>query len=328
MILDGMVAIVTGAGGGLGEAHARILAAAGAAVVVNDLGGPANGFDGSDETAAQSVAAGIVKAGGVALADGTDISSWTGSAALIERTVSEFGRLDILVNNAGICRPTSFGRTTEEDWSRLMNVNAKGMAALIEAATRHWLHEGPRPGRAIVCTASPAGAFPHQPLGLYGVTKAAVLALAQVAAQELASLGVRVNSLAPVARTRMMKAAMEGARADVDAIMPVSADYDLYLPEHVAKLVLYLVSPLCAFTGRLFGVRADDVFLYDGWDASQHISNDGQAWTLESLAHALETVPLQEATRIIGPMGRHETVSPPDHALERLRTLISAPAGQ
>lgn len=315
MVLRGKVALVTGAGGGLGEAHARALAAAGAAVMVNDLGGPAHGKGGADATQAQAIASSISQAGGIAISDGSDISSWSQSARLVERTVAEFGRLDILVNNAGICRPTAFGKTVEEDWSRLMDVNAKGMTALIEAATRHWQSIGPEPDRSIVCTASPAGTFPHSPLGLYGVTKAAVLAIAHVAAQELAPLGVRVNSLAPVARTRMMQAAMEGSRANIDAIMPCDPDYDLYHPEHVAQLVLYLVSPLCRFTGRLFGVRADDIFLFDGWDASHHVHNDANVWTTEGLAKALLSLPLQQPTRIIGPKGRHETNCPADGTL-------------
>lgn len=316
MVLAGKVALVTGAGRGLGEAHAYALAAAGARVMVNDYGGSATGSGEGAQEPARHVAEAIAAAGGTAIADGTDISSWDASTTLVERTVAEFGRLDILVANAGVCRPTAFGKTTEEDWSRLMDVNAKGMTALIEAAARHWQQRGPEAGRAIVCTASPAGTYPHPPLGIYGVTKAAVLALMQVAAQELAPLGVRANALAPVARTRMMHVAMAGARSNIDAIMPADPDYDLYLPEHVARLVLWLVSPLCNFTGRLFGVRADDIFLFDGWDASQHLDNSGQAWTLERLAAAFAPIARQTQAHIIGPKGRHPVPFPSDAILE------------
>lgn len=316
MILAGKVALVTGAGRGLGEAHAHALATAGARVMVNDYGGSATGsVEGAPEPA-RHVAEAIAAAGGTAIADTSDISSWDASIALVERTVAEFGRLDILVANAGVCRPTAFGNTTEEDWSRLMDINATGMAGLIEAATRHWQTRGPEAGRAIVCTASPAGTYPHPPLGLYGVTKAAVLALMQVAAQELAPLGVRANALAPVARTRMMHVAMAGSRSNIDAIMPADPDYDLYQPEHVARLVLWLVSPLCNFTGRLFGVRADDIFLFDGWDASQHLDNGGQPWTPESLTTAFTPISRQTQARIIGPRGRHQVPCPSDAILK------------
>jgi NAD(P)-dependent dehydrogenase (short-subunit alcohol dehydrogenase family) len=268
---------------------------------------------------AQVVAEEIASAGGTALADATDISDWAGAAELIERAAGHFGSLDILVNNAGICRPTAFGSLSEEDWDRSMDVNAKAMAALIEAAARYWRQAGPQPGRAVVCTASPSGTQPHMPLGIYGITKAAVLAIAQVCAQELAPLGVRVNALCPTARTRMVGAAMAGQPVDVDQIMPRDPDYDLFEPEHVARLVLYLVSPLCPFSGRAFGVRADDIYLYEGWDAAHHASNGGKAWTTEALAQALAGFPLQDHPRIVGPMGSMEARAPDDHFLEQLR---------
>src|ERR1700712_4452433 len=275
MLLKGKVALVTGAGRGLGRAHALALAAAGAQVMVNDLGGSATGeLPRADAGPGQLVADEISAAGGIARADQSDIASWSGAARLVERTVDAFGDLDIIVNNAGICRPTAFGNLAEEDWDRIIDVNAKGMAALIDAAARHWISVGPRSGRAIICTSSPGGSNPTTPLGIYGVSKAAVLAITQIAAQELAALGVRVNALAPIARTRMLQAAM-GDR-DVSSIMPHDPSYDLYDPDHIARLVLYLVSPLCPFTGRLFGVRADDLYLYDGWTAPHHVSNSAR----------------------------------------------------
>lgn len=317
MILEGKVALVTGAGRGLGRAHALALAAAGARVVVNDLGGSAGG-EGKDVGPAQEVVNAINTAGGTAIADASDISSWQEAARLVENTIERFERFDILVNNAGICRPTEFGSLSEFDWNRVMDVNAKGMAALIEAATRHWRAKGPEQGRAIVNTSSPAGAHPTFPLGIYGVSKAAVLALTQVAAEELAPLGVRVNGLAPVARTRMLGAAMAGRAVDLARIMPHDPAYDLFEPEHIARLVLYLVSPLCRFTGRLFGVRADDIYIYTEWDARHHIANDHQPWSLESLAAALHELPAQERLHIIGPSGDHAAPWPSDETLAKL----------
>lgn len=303
MLLENKVAIVTGAGRGLGEAHAMALAAEGAVVIVNDPGVGADGT-GADTTPAQRVASRINAAGGRATADYTDISSWSAAADLVTRAIADFGKIDILINNAGVCIPTAFGTLTEQDWHRQMDANAKGVAALIDAVARHWQTEQPQPGRSIVCTSSPGGAHPLPPLGVYGISKAAVLAIAQVAAQELSPLGVRVNALAPIARTRMVGAAMGGREINIEQIMPADPGYDFFLPEHAARLALYLVSPLCPFTGRLFGVRGDDIYLYDGWDAAYHTHNDGKAWTVEGLGAALALAPLQEQPRIIGPKGR------------------------
>jgi NAD(P)-dependent dehydrogenase (short-subunit alcohol dehydrogenase family) len=323
MILDGKAALVTGAGRGLGRAHALALAAAGARVVVNDLGGSAGG-EGKDVGPAQEVVDEIKAAGGTAIADASDVSSWQEAGRLVETTVERFGRLDILVNNAGICRPTAFGSLSELDWNRVMDVNAKGTAALIEAATRHWRAKGPEPGRAIVNTSSPGGAHPIFPLGIYGVSKAAVLALTQVAAEELAPLGVRVNGLAPVARTRMVGAAMAGRAADPARIMPCDPAYDLFEPDHIARLVLYLVSPLCRFTGRLFGVRADDIYIYTEWDARHHVGNRSQPWSLQALATALAALPLQERLYLVGPSGGRAVPWPSDETLTELQNATGA----
>jgi hypothetical protein len=203
-----------------------------------------------------------------------------------------------------------------------MDVNAKAMAALIEAATRHWRARGPEPGRAIVNTSSPGGAHPIYPLGIYGVSKAAVLALTQVAAEELAPLGVRVNALAPVARTRMVEAAMAGRAVDTARIMPCDPTYDRFEPGHIARLMLYLVSPLCRFTGRLFGVRADDIYLYTEWDARHHVDNRSQPWSLQQLAVALAALPTQERLHLVGPSGNHTMSRPSDETLNKLHNAI------
>jgi NAD(P)-dependent dehydrogenase (short-subunit alcohol dehydrogenase family) len=319
-LLEGQVAIVTGAGRGIGRAHALALAAAGAQLVVNDVGGSTSG-EGADDTPARQVADEAVAVGGIAIADDTDISDWSGSAGLIARTVDRFGKLDILVNNAGICRATAFGSLSEQDWDRTMDVNAKAMTALIDAAARYWREAGPQAGRSVVCTASPSGTQPHAPLGIYGITKAAVLGLAQVCAQELAPLGVRVNALCPTARTRMVAAAMADQPVDVDRIMPQDADYDLFDPAHVARLVLYLVSPLCPFTGRAFGVRADDVYVFDSWDAVHHVDNGKSPWNPEELAAAMISIPLQENKLILGPMGTMEARVPDDETMATLHAI-------
>lgn len=316
-MLTGKVALVTGAGRGVGRSHALVLAAAGAKVMVNDLGGSARGT-GSDSAPAQAVVEEIRAAGGIAEADGSDLSDWGQAARLVERTVERFGRLDALINNAGISFPTAFGQIAEADWDRMMDVNAKSVAGLIDAAARHWRALGRAEGRSIVCTASGSGSNPHYPLGVYGASKAAVIALAQVAAEELAPLGIRVNALGPTARTRMVGAAMEGIRSDIDAIMPRDEAYDLFLPEHVSRVVLYLISDQCRFTGRFFGVRADDVVVFDGWTATHHVENARRPWTVKGLAKALEAVPVQQPVKRIGPLGRIDAPFPGLATLEQL----------
>jgi NAD(P)-dependent dehydrogenase (short-subunit alcohol dehydrogenase family) len=317
MTLKGKVALVTGAGRGVGRAHALMLAKVGARVMVNDYGGSAWG-EGTDLAPAQEVAAEIAARGGEAAADTTDVSIWADAQELIDRTVERFGRLDILVNNAGISRPTRFGELSEGVWDRIVDINAKSMAALIDAAARHWQNAGPSAERAIVCTASCSGSNPHFPLGVYGISKQAVLAIAQVAAQELAPLGVRVNALGPTARTRMVLAAMHGYRDNIDEVMPHDTDYDLFDPDHVARVMLYLVSPQCRFTGRFFAVRADDVYLYDSWTAAHHVANGRTAWTQEALAAALADLPVHQPTRTVGPMGGHDVPFPGEGVLSQL----------
>lgn len=314
-MLKGKVALVTGAGRGVGRAHALALAAAGAQVVVNDLGGSTEG-GGNSPDPAQEVVDEITAGGGTAAADTTDVSNWDEAARLVERTVAQFGRIDILVSNAGVCRRTAFGNLSEADWDRTLDVNAKAMAALIEGVTRQWQASPREPGRAIVCTASPAGARPTPPLGIYGVSKAAVLAVTQVAAQELAPLGVRVNAIAPIARTRMV-----GQAADTAKIMPSDPDFDRFLPDHIARLMIYLASPLCRFTGRLFGVRGDDVFLYEGWNAAHHVENASRPWTTEALAEALAGLAVQEQPRIVAPAGGIIMPTPSDELLAGLATF-------
>jgi NAD(P)-dependent dehydrogenase (short-subunit alcohol dehydrogenase family) len=317
MNLAGKVALVTGAGRGVGRAHALMLARAGAHVMINDYGGSAWG-EGADLAPAQEVTREIIAQGGQAQADTTDVSAWADAQQLVERTIERFGRLDILVNNAGISRPTKFGELSEDLWDRIVDINAKSMGALIDAAARYWQQVGPGSDRAVVCTASCSGSNPHFPLGVYGISKQAVLAIAQVAAQELAPLGVRVNALGPTARTRMVLAAMHGYRDDIDEVMPREEDYDLFDPDHVARLMLYLVSPQCRFTGRFFAVRADDVYLYDSWTAAHHVANGKMAWTPEGLAAALEALPLHQATRTVGPMGGHVVPFPGEAVLAQL----------
>jgi NAD(P)-dependent dehydrogenase (short-subunit alcohol dehydrogenase family) len=309
-MLDGKVAVVTGAGRGIGRCHALMLAAEGAAVLVNDLGGAISG-EGFDVAPAHAVAQEIEAAGGRALADATDISDWDGAKAVIDRAVAEFGRLDILVNNAGITRYDSIEGETGEGWNRVLAVNLTGTAAMLHWATVHWAERGAALGRAVVNTASPAGTNPPPGAISYVVSKAAVAALTTASASEIAHLGVRVNAIAPMARSRMTDAVPK-----LGELMKVPEGFDRMAPENASRLVRYLVSPECRFTGRVFGVDGDDIYLFEGMSADNHVSNGGKAWEQAELAAALERVPQQDMACMIAPSLRLRAGSPRQEVLD------------
>jgi len=316
MLLEGKVALVTGAGRGLGRDHALALVAEGAAVVINDLGGSNTG-GGKDEGPAQTVVAEIIAAGGRAVADTSSVSDWDAASSMVQTAIEAFGDIDIIVNNAGINRVGMIGEITEADWDLSCDVIAKGTLATMNAAAAHWRSSGPKPGRAIINTSSPAGLHPAPAIAAYCGAKAAVLALSQVAALELAPLGVRVNALAPMARTRML----EGAPQEMLDLMAPREGFDPNLPEHVSQLVLFLASPLCRFTGRVFGGWGDQAFLFNEWDAAFHFSNGSTKWTPQSLAEAFSGAPVQDHRRILFPGGRMEADMPPADVLSALNAV-------
>jgi NAD(P)-dependent dehydrogenase (short-subunit alcohol dehydrogenase family) len=320
-LLDGKVAIVTGGGRGIGRAHAMALAAAGAKVVVNDLGGPVQGGDG-DEDPAASVVAEIAAAGGKAIANRGSVARWADAEALIAAAVDAFGRLDIVVNNAGINRPSTVITMTEADFDLEIAVHLKGTAAVSHFAAVHWAGAGAAAGRAIVNTTSPVGMHPMPGGGPYGAAKAGIAALTQCHAQELAALGVRVNAVAPAARTRMV-----AASPTVLATMPKPAKdgpdggFDRHLPDHVATLGVYLASPLNRFTGRVFGVEGPDVALFRPWSGDELFTQDG-GWTPETLAAALAEVRPQADTFAFFPGGRVAAASPPHRTMKALAAFV------
>lgn len=311
--LSGKVAIVTGGGRGIGRAHAVALAEAGAAVLVNDFG--ASQFDGEGALTmepAESVVAEIIAAGGQAVADGRDVSNWDEVGAIVDTAVGTFGRLDIVVNNAAIARGGAIHTLSALDWERSIAVNLTGAAAMTHWAGAYWLKQGAQAGRSIINTSSPV-LIPPVPNGApYVASKAGIATLTMTSALELAELGVRVNAIAPVARTRISQTMAP------DLMKPINEGFDPMAPENVSALVVYLASPRCQITGRLLGVVGDRLFVYDSWTVAHGFDNEGAQWSDEALDAALGAVPLQQRVIGLGGHGPREQPAPSDAALEAL----------
>ncbi len=268
-LLFGKVAIVTGAGNGIGRAHALYLAQAGAQVVVNDLGGARDGAGASK--AADVVVQEITAAGGKAVAHYESISTYEGAQTLIWTALNRFGRLDVLVNNAGILRDKTLLNMGEADFDKVVEVHLKGSFLCLQAAARQMKLAG-RGGR-IINTTSLSGLLGNFGQGNYSAAKAGIYGLTRTASMELVKAGITVNAIAPVALTRMT--------TDLPVMAGMSED-DLG-PQHIAPLVGFLASDLSAeVTGRIFGVQGRRIFEYR-MEQSDGINKDSGTWTPEEL---------------------------------------------
>jgi NAD(P)-dependent dehydrogenase (short-subunit alcohol dehydrogenase family) len=312
-ILEGRTAVVTGAGRGLGREHARALAAAGANVVVNDYGGSDRG-EGSDEAVAEAVVAEIRALGGSAVANTASVGDWDQARSIVDDAIEAFGDVDIVVNNAGIARFAATEAMSRQDWELMIAVNLTGTAAVSHWAASHWAAQGPRAGRAIINTSSPAGTNPAVGSPGYCASKAGVAAFTISAAAELAPLGVRVNAIAPMARSRMTLAVPV-----LEEIMkPVEQGFDRVAPRHVSPLVVWLASDHCRFTGRVFGIEGDDLFLFEGWSAEHRFNNGHESWSVESLSRVLSDVDRQDRGYMIAPSFHGRGAAPSDETLAAL----------
>ncbi|WP_149360644.1 SDR family oxidoreductase [Lolliginicoccus suaedae] len=285
--LDGKVAIVTGAGRGIGREHALLLAAEGARVVVNDLGG-ANDGTGTDAGPAQQVVDEITAAGGTAVANTDNIATWAGAERLVQQAIDTFGDLHILVNNAGILRDAFLAGMTEEQWDAVIAVHLKGHAAPTHHAAAYWKSRakaGEHVNAAVINTSSASGTFmPNAGQSNYGAAKAGIAAFTLVAADELERYGVRVNAIAPIARTRLTLAT-PGMGAIFAEEVP-EGEFDPFSPANIAPLVVRLAHPECKLTGKVYAVQGGAITELHGWTGGTTIESDGP-WTVRDLADRL-----------------------------------------
>ncbi|MEY2245653.1 SDR family oxidoreductase [Streptomyces sp. BF23-18] len=262
LLCEGRVVIVTGAGRGLGRAHALAYAAEGARLVVNDLGVGLDGTPAADSPARQ-VADEIHAAGGEAVAHGGDIATAEGAASLVRTALETYGRLDTLVNNAGFLRDRMLVNLDEDDWDAVMRVHLKGHFLPLRQAAAHWRAEagaGRAPDARVVNTSSGAGLLGSVGQGNYSAAKAGIVALTLVAAAEMGRYGVQVNAIAPAARTRMTE------RAFADTMAAPGSGFDAMDPGNVSPLVVWLGSAASAgVTGRVFETEGGRITVMEGW---------------------------------------------------------------
>ncbi len=275
--LNGKVAIVTGAGRGIGRSHALALAAAGAKVVVNDLGGGLAG-EGSDLTPAQQVVEEIKAAGGEATTNGENVADFAGAGRMVQQAIDDFGRLDILVNNAGILRDRMLVNMTEEEWDAVIAVHLKGHFAPTQHAAAYWREQskaGEEVRGRVICTASPSGVFGNVGQANYGAAKAGIAGFTIIVAQELQRYGVTVNCLAPNARTRMTEETFQMSAPE--------EGFDPLDPANISTVVVALCADKAqAITGQVFHVWGGAVNALKGWSAGE-LFDAPEGWEPDAL---------------------------------------------
>ena len=280
--LGGKVAVVTGAGRGIGREHALALARAGAKIVVNDLGASLAG-EGADTGPAHDVVREIKALGGEAVADGENVADFAGAKRLIDGAVAAFGRLDILVNNAGILRDRMLVNMEEHEWDAVIEVHLKGHFAPTRHAAAYW-RERSKAGDQVVArvinTSSPSGVFGNVGQLNYGAAKAGIVGFTLIAAQELQRYGVTVNAIAPNARTRMTEAAF-------GEIPPPENGFDAADPANNSPIVVALCADEARdITGQVFFIYGGVVNMLSGWEAGELFASD-ERWDPDALLQEL-----------------------------------------
>ena len=277
--MDGKVAIVTGAARGIGRDHALLLAKEGAKVVVNDFGGAVDGT-GGESGPADDVVNEIKTAGGEAIAQYGDITKWDDAKALITTAIETFGDLHALVNNAGIVRDSMLFKMTESDFDAVVAVHLKGHFLTARHAAEYWRtksKEGVETARHIVNTTSTAGLIGNVGQTNYGAAKAGIANFTQIWNQELSRYGVRINGIAPVARTRMTEGAFGAMEFE-------EGEFDTMDPANISPLVVYLASDLSNdVSGEIFQIRGGDVARFIAWTNGPQLCKD-ERWIVQGLA--------------------------------------------
>jgi NAD(P)-dependent dehydrogenase (short-subunit alcohol dehydrogenase family) len=280
-ILDGKVAIITGAGRGIGREHALLFAKEGAAVVVNDLGGDGRG-EGQDLTPAQEVAEEITAAGGRAAVNGGNVANWKAAEELVAQTIDTFGKIDILVNNAGILRDRMSFNLSEDEWDVVIDVVLKGSFAPSHFAAAYWRQQakisGVPVGGAIVNTTSESGLYGNAGQANYAAAKAGLVSLSIVMARELERIGVRVNAIAPVAATRLLGTVLSG-NEDVP-----KGGYDPMGAKEISPLVAWLCSDLAKdVNGQVFAVNGQRIQRVGGHYPLTEVTSGQESWTIDGI---------------------------------------------
>ncbi|HWE55600.1 MAG TPA: SDR family oxidoreductase [Acidimicrobiales bacterium] len=282
--LDGRVAIITGAGRGIGREHALLFAAEGAQVVVNDLGGATDG-SGADVSAAQAVVDEITAAGGAAVASTDSVTSHEDAKKIIDTAVDVFGDLHVVVNNAGILRDRTLVSMTEQEFDDVISVHLKGTFNVSHWASAWWRDRSKAVGteidRSLINTSSGAGLHGNPGQTNYAAAKAGIAAMTIVAGYELKRYGVRSNCIAPMARTRLTL-----QTPGISEIMEKS----VFDPGNISPLVAYLATAGCPFSGQVFSVYGGAVGIYQGWSIAEEVTTDGQ-WQLADLTRAMDGLP-------------------------------------
>jgi NAD(P)-dependent dehydrogenase (short-subunit alcohol dehydrogenase family) len=277
--LTDRVAVITGAGRGLGRTHALLFAAEGAKVVVNDLGGAEDG-SGSDASPAQQVVDEITSAGGQAVANHDDVSDFDGAKRMIDQAIETFGDLHVLVNNAGILRDRMLFNMSTDEWDAIMKVHLRGHFAPLRHAAAYWRDKakaGSETKRAVINTSSTSGLFNNPGQTNYGAAKTGIASLSIIADRELSRYGVRVNAIAPAAATRLTQLGRPPREG------PAPEAWDPGDPANVSPFVAYLATESCPIHGRVFFVQGGGVFLFQPFTIVDQVQKEGR-WTIEELA--------------------------------------------
>jgi NAD(P)-dependent dehydrogenase (short-subunit alcohol dehydrogenase family) len=283
-LLDGKVAVVTGAGRGIGREEALVLAGEGARVIVNDVGAGLHGESSQDAHPADEVVALIKEQGGEAAVNGDDISSWAGGKSVVEQAIDTFGSLDILVNNAGILRDKMSFNMDESDWDDVIRVHLKGHFAATHHAAVYWRNRakaGEDVTGRIINTSSEAGLYGNAGQANYAAAKAGIAALTWVEARELGRYGVTSNAIAPRARTRMTETIFGG-----DGMSTGKGGFDAWDPKNIANVVAFLAAPASAdVTGQILIVFGGNIYAVSAFQPVGQLTRDA-AWSPEQLVAA------------------------------------------